>query len=233
MKRRTKITVAAVGLATLLIVPLGAWIAVGIASVSGVARPAYTVISEHAGYEIREYAPQIVAEVTVDGDFETALNRGFRKLAGYIFGDNTAPTGGGESQPIAMTAPVLEEVTASSSPIAMTAPVLEETAAGNKRKVTFVMPAEYSMATIPKPKDPDVRLVEVPARRYAASHFSGWVDAEKAARMKTRLLEDLSRDKQATDGVPALAQYDPPWTPPFMRRNEILVPLPAGGTSPQ
>ena len=230
MKRRTKIMIAALSLFTLLILPLGAWIAVGVASTSGVATPPYTVLSEHDGYEIREYAPQLVAEVIVEGDFEASLNRGFRKLAGFIFGDNTAPSGTGDSQAIAMTAPVLEEV-ATSSPIAMTAPVLEEAAAGEKRKVTFVMPAEYTLATIPKPKDPDVRLVEVPARRYAASRFSGWVDAEKAARMKARLLEDLTRDKQATEGVPALAQYDPPWTPPFMRRNEILLPLAATGIS--
>jgi len=232
MKRRTKITIAVLVLFTLLILPLGVWVAVGIASTSGVATPAYTVLSEHDGYEIREYAPQLVAEVIVEGDFEASLNRGFRKLAGFIFGDNTAPSGTGDAQPIAMTAPVLEE-SATSSPIAMTAPVLEEVEGDDRRKVTFVMPAEYTLATIPKPKDPDVRLVEVPARRYAASRFSGWVDGEKAARMKARLLENLSRDKQASEGVPALAQYDPPWTPPFMRRNEILVPLSAAGKSPQ
>ncbi len=230
MKRRTKITIAALALFTFLILPLGAWIAVGVASTSGVATPPYTVLSEHDGYEIREYSPQIVAEVIVEGDFEASLNRGFRKLAGFIFGDNTAPSGAGDSQAIDMTAPVLEEV-ATSSPIAMTAPVLEAAAAGDKRKVTFVMPAEYTMATIPKPNDPDVRLVEIPARRYAASRFSGWVDAEKAEQMKARLLDDLTRDKQASEGVPALAQYDPPWTPPFMRRNEILVPLSAPGLS--
>jgi effector-binding domain-containing protein len=225
-------TIAALVLSTLVLLLLGAWIAVGVASTSGVATPPYTVLSEHEGYEIREYAPQIVAEVIVEGDFEASLNRGFRKLAGFIFGDNTAPSGTGDSQAIAMTAPVLEEL-ATSSPIAMTAPVLEEVAAGDKRKVTFVMPAEYSMATIPKPRDPDVRLVEIPARRYAASRFSGWVDGKRASRMKARLLEDLTRDKQSPDGAPALAQYDPPWTPPFMLRNEILVPLSAQGASQQ
>ena len=232
MKRRGKITIAALVLSTLVLLLLGAWIAVGVASTSGVATPPYTVLSEHDGYEIREYAPQIVAEVIVEGDFEASLNRGFRKLAGFIFGDNTAPSGTGDSQAIAMTAPVLEEL-ATSSPIAMTAPVLEEAAAGDKRKVTFMMPAEYTMATIPNPRDPDVRLVEKPARRYAASRFSGWVDAGKAEQMKARLLEDLTRDKQSPDGTPALAQYDPPWTPPFMRRNEILVPLSAPGASLQ
>jgi hypothetical protein len=232
MKRRGKMTIAALVLSTLVLLLLGAWIAVGVASTSGVATPPYTVLSEHEGYEIREYAPQIVAEVIVEGDFEASLNRGFRKLAGFIFGDNTAPSGTGDSQAIAMTAPVLEEL-ATSSPIAMTAPVLEEVAAGDKRKVTFVMPAQYSMATIPKPRDPDVRLVEIPARRYAASRFSGWVDGKRASRMKARLLEDLTRDKQSPDGAPALAQYDPPWTPPFMRRNEILVPLSAQGASQQ
>ena len=214
-------TAVLVGLASL---GLGAWIAVGVASVSGVATPEYKVLSVHDGYEIREYAPQIVAEVDVEGNFEESLNRGFRKLAGYIFGDNTAPAAGG-SQSIAMTAPVLEQASAS-APIAMTAPVIEVEADGGSRRVTFVMPREYTMATIPRPNDPAVRLVEVPARRYAASRFSGWVDADKAAKMKARLLAYLGRDQQQPAGLPALAQYNPPWTPPFMRRNEILVPLP-------
>lgn len=226
MKVSKKITIPAVIVSVIIVLAMAAWIGVGLASIAGIATPEYKVLSQHDGYEIREYAPQIVAEVDVEGTFEESLNQGFRKLAGYIFGDNTAPaTGAGQgSQPIAMTAPVLEQAT-TSAPIAMTAPVLEVESGLGARRVTFVMPREYTMETLPKPRDPAVRLVEVPARRYAATTFSGWVDATRAASMKAQVLEYLARDQQKPVGPPSLAQYNPPWTPPFMRKNEILVPL--------
>lgn len=226
MKTPRKATLFAAILVALFLLGMGAWIGVGIASISGVATPDYTVASTHEGYEIREYAPQLVARVEVEGSFEESMNRGFRKLAGYIFGDNVAPesAGGEASQPIAMTAPVLEQ-RSDSTAIAMTAPVTESISETGKRQVTFVMPKEYTLTTIPRPKNPEVQLVEIPARRYAVLRFSGWVNAEKSEAMKARLLKYLKRDGKTAAGTPALAQYNPPWTPPFMRRNEILVPL--------
>ncbi|MBX3180780.1 MAG: heme-binding protein [Candidatus Hydrogenedentes bacterium] len=211
------------------IVLLGVWIAIGWWSVAGVAEPSYEVISRHDGYEIRQYGPQLVAEVEVEGAFTEATNRGFRQLADYIFGNNVVPNGEGaeSSAGIAMTAPVIERE-AVSEEIAMTAPVLERDASAGLRIITFVMPASYTLETLPKPRNEAVRIVEVPARRCAVHAFSGSVGGEKAAARKERLLALLERDGLGHVGQPMLAQFDPPWTPPFMRRNEVWVELAAG-----
>lgn len=207
-------------------VGLGSWIAIGWLSVAGVAEPPYDVLSEQDGYEIRQYAPQLVAEVEVTGNFTEATNRGFRALADYIFGNNTAPTGDAPeaSESIAMTAPVIERQ-ATSEAIAMTAPVIEASEAEGRHVVTFVMPEKYTLETLPKPKSPDVRIVAVPARICAVLRFSGNVGPKKAEERKQELIGYLERDGRAYAGLPMLAQYNPPWTPPFMRRNEVLVEL--------
>jgi len=212
------------------LVGLGAWIAIGWLSVAGVAEPPYDVLSEQNGYEIRQYAPQLVAEVEVTGNFTEATNRGFRALADYIFGNNTAPGGDAPdaSESIAMTAPVIERE-ATSEAIAMTAPVIEATESEGRHVVTFVMPEKYTLETLPKPKNPEVRIVEVPARTCAVLRFSGNVGPKKAEERKQELIGYLERDGRAYAGLPMLAQYNPPWTPPFMRRNEVLVELKDGG----
>lgn len=221
MVRKKVLRYSILAFAVIAVLAMAGWIGVGVASVAGVKSPPYTVVSTHDGYEIREYSPRLIAEVTVSGDYEDALNRGFRRLADYIFGNNTVGTGAGEaSASIAMTAPVLE-----SASIAMTAPVLESGTEGQARRVAFVMPAEYTLDTLPKPRNPEVRIVELPTQRYAAHAFSGWVDGDRAQAEKARLVDRLTKDQRAMAGPPELAQYDPPWTPPFMRRNEILVPL--------
>lgn len=200
------------------------WIVVGVVSVAGIETPKYEVVSEHKDYEIRRYASHIVAEVTMEGEYRSAMNGGFRKLADYIFGNNTSVTKKEGSEKIAMTAPVIERE-AVSEKIAMTAPVIEQENASGSRIVAFVMPSEYTLETLPKPNNPDVRLVEIPSKDYAVVRFSGTANADKAKEMKNRLLESLKRDQLEVVGEPMLAQYNPPWTPPFMRRNEVMVEL--------
>lgn len=224
MKRHRLIVWSLTILGVLAMGALTLWIAVGVMSVAGIETPKYEVISEHKDYEVRRYAPHILAEVTMDGEYRNAMNGGFRKLADYIFGNNTSVTKDKGSEKIAMTAPVIERQTASEK-IAMTAPVIEQQKAPGSRVVAFVMPSEYTLDTLPKPNNPDVRLVEVPAKDYAVVRFSGTASEEKALEMKRRLLEALKRDQRATVGEPMLAQYNPPWTPPFMRRNEVMVEL--------
>jgi effector-binding domain-containing protein len=210
----------------LVMTGLAIWIAVGVVSVAGIETPRYEIVSEHDGYEIRQYAPHIVAEVTMEGDFRTAMNGGFRKLADYIFGNNTKTEDGSPagSEKIEMTAPVIERVVRSEK-IEMTAPVLEQQTQTGTRVVSFVMPSKYSMDTLPKPNNAEVRLVEVPSKRYAVIRFSGTVSEASAAERKEKLLELLKRDALETIGEPMLAQYNPPWTPPPMRRNEVMVEL--------
>jgi len=178
--------------------------------------PKFTVLEKKDGYEIREYAPYIEARVTVSGTYREAMSSGFRILAGYIFGGNTT------KQSIAMTTPVTER---KSESIAMTAPVSETVIENSNRVVAFVMPEGYTLATLPTPNDKRIEIVEVPAHTSAVLRYSGYNNTEKVAEMKARLLEYLKRDNVVVVGVPRGAGYNPPSTPPFMMRNEILVDI--------
>ena len=181
--------------------------------------PKYAVLEKESPFEIRSYAPMIVAEVQVEGDLDEASSQGFRLIAAYIFGQNQV------SEKIAMTAPVtVEDQSVKNAKIAMTAPVGIESKAG-KWTVSFVMPAEYSMETIPKPINPQVQLRQIPALKKGVISFSGFYNSQKVAE-KTLELEQWmkSRDLQGL-GSPNFARYNPPWTLPFMRRNEVMITL--------
>lgn len=178
--------------------------------------PRHTVLKSDGAIEVRAYEPMVVAEVTVSGDRGEAANRGFRPLANYIFGDN-AP-----KAKIAMTAPVTQS---RGEKIAMTAPVTQMRE-GASWQVRFVMPASYTMADLPKPNDPDVRLIEQPARRMAVLRFSGFAGETKLAEKERGLLSWMAARGLQLAGPVTYAFYDPPWTPPFMRRNEVMAPLP-------
>lgn len=201
----------------LIIIAVGVliWILYGYFS-SRVKEPKFIVKEKKDGYEIREYVPYIEARVKVKGEYREAMTSGFQVLAGYIFGGNTS------KQSIAMTAPVTEE---KSEPIAMTAPVSETVLADNSRVVSFVMPEEYTLATLPTPNDKRIEIALVPKHESAVLRYSGYNNSEKVSEMKTKLLEYLKRDSVAVVGVPRAAGYNPPWTPPFMMRNEILVDI--------
>lgn len=184
---------------------------------SGTEEPAYTVDATigatGAEIEIRTYGPRLVAETVVEGDEEAARNAGFRRLAAYIFGGNTA------RRDIAMTAPVAQ----TSEPIAMTAPVAQESAAAGRWRVRFFMPARYTMATLPRPDDPEVRIVEVPAQQVAVLRFSGDRSAAAVAAQQRRLLAALAPTPWRAEATPSAWFYDPPWTLPWARRNEVSV----------
>jgi len=186
--------------------------------------PKYTILEKSEPFELRSYAPRIVAEVKVDGDLDAASSQGFRLIAAYIFGKNQV------SEKIAMTAPVGIESSDQnkSAKIAMTVPVAIEGArsfedASNQWTVSFVMPSEYTLATLPKPLNSEVKIRVVPAEKRAVITFSGFNSAEKA-QAKTQLLQDWIKTKNLkTTGDPQFARYNPPWSLPFMRRNEILI----------
>ena len=180
--------------------------------------PAYSVTKQSAPFELRTYAPKIVAEVVVEGSMDEASSKGFRLLANYIFGNNAA--GAGNSEKIQMTAPVSMEPR--SEKISMTAPVSMQETSGQWR-VTFVMPSRYTMDTLPKPNNPAVTIREVPEARYAVIRFSGLAGEKKVARKTADLLAWLKQNGLNPSGKPELARYNPPWTLPFLRRNEIMV----------
>ena len=197
--------------------------------------PAFEKLEQFESIEIRQYRPFIVAETFVEGDMSSASNAGFRLIADYIFGNNlsTRTAANQASEKIAMTAPVLMEPAAKPEKIAMTAPVSMEpqgdSAGGmmnSKRwRVQFTMPSEYTMATLPKPRNPAVTLREVPGKRYAVLVFSGFTGAEKVQEKSDELLTWLKANNRKPLATPQLARYNPPWTLPFMRRNEVLVEI--------
>ncbi len=183
---------------------------------SDVEHARYSVVASAGPIEIRDYAPQIVAETTVAGERDAAINEGFRRLAGYIFGDN-APR-----RKVAMTAPVVQE---KGEQIAMTAPV-GQTRDGGGWTVRFTMPAEYSMESLPRPNNAAVKLAQTPGKRMAAICFSGVAGEEALAENELRLLEFVKARGLALKGAAHYAFYDPPWTLPWNRRNEVMVEIP-------
>lgn len=176
--------------------------------------PDYTVLQTNDIYEIREYAPYIVAEVDVDGNARQAGNSAFRILAGYIFGDNTV------QEKMAMTAPV-ESRRASSEKMAMTAPVLT-TEQSDGYTYAFVMEARYTLDTLPKPNDPRIRIREKPSRIVAVRRFSGSWSESRSREQEQVLRAALDEDEIKIVGELEVARYDSPFTLPFMRRNEVM-----------
>lgn len=184
---------------------------------SMVEHPKYLVEATYGDVELRVYAPQIVARVSVEGDRGEAIGSGFRVLADYIFG-NTA-----SAEKIAMTAPVTQQ--RGGAKIAMTAPVLQQPQSADTQKwtVSFVMPAEYTLDTLPKPNNPDVEILAMPSRRVAALRFSGMYGDDKLAAKTAELMTVVTDKKLMPMGQPVYAFYNPPWTLPFLRRNEVMI----------
>ena len=183
--------------------------------------PKYTVLKEDGDFELRRYEPRIVAEVSVDGDVDTASGRGFRLLADYIFGNNRAVSNA--------TVSVTPET---STKIAMTAPVsLEPISQGNalttarEWRVEFTMPSQYTLATLPKPNNDAIRIRSIPAKTYAAVRYSGMNTERRINEENDRLTDWMKREGLLANGLPELARYNPPWTLPMFKRNEILIPV--------
>ena len=184
--------------------------------------PRYELVKKEGDFEVRRYQPMIIAEVLVTGALSEASNKGFRQIADFIFGNNEDPVKK-QSEKIAMTAPVTMEADTSSK-IAMTAPVTME-GAGGAWKMAFVMPSKFTMDTLPKPKNSNVIIKQMPAQQVAVVTFSGWVDEEKLAAQTTRLNEWMAKNGLKTSGTAQLSRYNPPWTLPFWRRNEVWMKL--------
>lgn len=178
--------------------------------------PKFTLVLREGAFEIRDYQAAVAAEVTVTGAQGEAANKGFRLLAGYIFGGNKGHKG------IAMTAPVAQA--RAGQTIDMTAPVTQIGMDG-AWVVRFTMPSVYTLETLPEPNDPRVQLKALPPARFAVDRFSGLAD-KRSVVAKTNELEDFIKTQGLRPIGPAsLAQYDPPWTLWFMRRNEVMIPV--------
>ena len=190
--------------------------------------PTYRVIESQGNIEIRAYEPTVIAEVEVTGNRDTAIREGFRLLADYIFGNNqTSNTAEATSKKIAMTAPVLQQ---SSQKIAMTTPVMQ-TPNNNEWLVRFVMPKEYTLETLPKPHNPKVHLRNVPATTVVVVRFSGGSSPKNLQHHLSELQAYTAAHQLNVTGEPTYAFYNPPWTLPFLRRNEIMLTTTAAKAS--
>lgn len=182
-----------------------------------VEEPHYTLERQARGVELRRYAPVVRAVTIVENvSWDRAQSEGFRRLAGYIFGGNR------RQQSIAMTSPVTAQPTSSSMQIAMTAPVTARPAPSGVR-VTFTMPAGHTLQSLPIPDNRAVVLEAVDERLVAVRKFSGFAGKDTFEREREALLGGLSALGVRAVGEPELARYDPPWTLPFLRRNEVTV----------
>ena len=182
-------------------------------------QPAYEIIAEREGYEIRAYAPYLVAETTVPGDMDAAGGQAFRILAGYIFGKN-------------VKAGLTESADAPSEKMNMTVPVTSFPTLTNADQIQqtfqFVLERSYSMQTLPRPTDERVVIRQLPAQKLAVLRYSGRTTKKNFAKHRSELLRYLQRDGIATDGQARAAVYNGPFTLPFMRRNEVLIPVAPG-----
>ncbi len=169
--------------------------------VSNVEQPNYTVVESAETVEIRDYPSMILAETTVSGERSQAINEGFRVIADYIFGNNVS------SEKVAMTAPVTQQEM------------------GNSWQVRFIMPAGYSLQSLPKPRNDAVKLVEITGKRFAVIRFSGMAGEDSLKVHTEQLTQYLTAKHLIAASPPTYAFYNPPWTLPFMRRNEVMIEL--------
>jgi len=183
--------------------------------ISRVEQPEYEVTSAEGSIELREYSAMILAKVEVKGERKATINEGFRLIAAYIFGVNE------HNAKISMTAPVQQQA---KQTIAMMAPVAQQ-ADGGYWTVSFIMPKDWTMETLPAPKDERVKLVPVPAKRMVVIRFSGTADDRLIATKTAELSKYAADHELSITGEPVLAFYNPPWTLPFFRRNEIMLEL--------
>jgi hypothetical protein len=179
--------------------------------------PSFTVRLADGDFEVRDYPALVTAEVSVTGDRKEAASKGFRLLAGYIFGGNTT------NRKIAMTAPVIQAV-ADGEKIATTSPVLQSGSDGNW-VIRFIMPRGSTLETLPKPNNPRVHLQAVAPTRMAVIRFSGLARQDTIAAKADALSRFITAQHLHAIGSASLAQYDPPWTLWFLRRNELMVPI--------
>jgi hypothetical protein len=194
-------------------------IIIGVMDAMAIEEAKYKVVEKDNKFEIRDYAPHILAETFVEGDLEEAGNKAFNRLFRYISGDNRSRI------KVAMTAPVSQQPMGEK--IKMTAPVGQRRVQ-EKWAVSFMMPASYTLKTLPEPEDPNITLRQVPARRMASVRYSGFWSEKRYLKYKSELLSWIQERGLTIVGDPIWARYNPPFTLWFLRRNEILIPVTAG-----
>lgn len=201
----------------ILIMTLISQAACGVFGIRTTEEPKYQVVEKQGDIEIRHYDPYVIAKTTVSGSYRDTQRPAFRILADYIFGKNQ------QEQEIAMTAPVVLSEANTGQQIAMTAPVVQEETSDGTWTMTFTMPAQYRRQDLPRPLDERITLEEIPARSVATIRYSGRLSEANNARQIAALQKWLGEQPYQILSAPMIAGYDPPWTLPFLRRNEIMI----------
>ena len=163
--------------------------------------PAFRLVERDGAFELREYAPHVVADTRVEANFTDAGNAAFQRLFRYISGNNVA------QQKIAMTAPVTQ------------------VEAGDGHRVAFALPASYTLETAPTPLDKAIEIRAVPARLVASWRYAGRWTESNYREHEAKLREQIEKRGLTITGEPILARYNPPFMPSFLRRNEVLIPV--------
>lgn len=180
----------------------------------------YQLVQKDEQFEIRDYAPLVVAETKVNASYKQAGNQAFRKLFAYISGENET------SESIAMTSPVVAEsdVAGEGEKIAMTAPVTSQKE-GESWRYRFVLPKSYTLESAPRPLNPDVSLAETEAKRVATIRYSGRATEKAQASNTKKLLDWMESQGLVAQSEPRWAGYNSPWALPWFRRNEVLIDI--------
>lgn len=176
----------------------------------------YRVLSDDGNMQIRLYQPMLVAETEIEADYSQAGKIGFNRLAGYIFGGNE------QKQEIAMTTPVFRTAV---GPIETLSTAIQGTSETNQWLMSFVMPAKFALTTLPQPSDPLVMLKSIPAKKVATLRYSGSLNQARIAEYSQILIAWLDERDIKHLSSPRSAAYDPPWTIPSLRRNEIHIDI--------
>lgn len=188
--------------------------------IQNVEQPAYSLVEQQQPFELRDYPALVVAEVRREGSRKQGLSAGFSPLARYIFAKERA---GGHDARIAMTAPVVQQALTPDARIAMTAPVTQARTSEGTWAIRFIMPSQYRLADLPAPANKDLRLIEIPARRVAAVRFSGRTTDALIAEQEQALRQWMDARGLKPAGAPMYAYYNDPFTPGFLRRNEVMI----------
>lgn len=207
MKKRWFISAVFIGISVIVLVSVGL-------IMSNVEMPNYEVVKSQCNIEIRKYRPMLIAEVRMGGKRKEVIGDGFRILADYIFGNNLA------RRDISMTAPVQQEKTT----IAMTAP-FQQQSKDDQWKISFVMPSKYTIDNLPKPVNEHITIKKIPAQTFVVIIFSGTNSDKNIKDHEKQLMEYVSSNELSVVSSPKYAFYNPPWTLPFMRRNEVMIEI--------
>lgn len=211
---------------TLILFIIAAFIAIPYWLNKKTPQPSFTLIQKDGSIELRHYNDMLIATTYVSDDRSSAINTGFKRLAGYIFGRHDAI----DQRNIPMTAPVTQKKKSNQQPLSipMTAPVIQSQpnnskSADNQWEVAFVMPEKFNKDNIPKPTDNNIFLIVKKPQRYLTIQFTGLINTNKLERKVNQLKAYAQQHKISITGEPIMAFYDPPWIFPWLKRHEIWI----------